>query len=305
VTVALGEVTAHHHVVVYQLGKVASTSIVNSLNKVEGVIADQSHFLGADSLRQIVDMLIDIRRPEYFYEHNLGQFLRNLKLTRAVYEFRAGLREGERLVIISLCRDPLQWLRSSVAQDIKGYLSFFQEVATDRGLSCADEDDMVAQVLPIVLQTITDALIRVGGVDALLAGGKQWHRALPNTENRGLDHHFRSFLSMAMRPFDWYEAHFEKLLDIKLDSLAPIAQNLLYRDIGWSDVYVLRYEDIPVSMPIVAERLGIADRFVLSSDNVSADKDFADAIRKSFRSREAEHLGEVFRESRYSRLFGY
>jgi hypothetical protein len=304
----VGELSAatrtRHHVIVYQVGKVASTSIVNSLKKIEGVAADQSHLLGRHSLHRMVDMLVDVRQPQYFHDHNLGQYVRNLKLTRIVEEFRARQRTGERLVLISLCREPLQWLRSAIAQDIKGHLAFFRDVAAARAIACADDDDMIARTLPVVLGELADSLDRIGGVDALLAG-KQWVRAMPNTGNRPLDHRFRSFLAMSVRPSEWFEAHFEKLLDIRLGDLAPVAENLLHRDTGWCDVYVLRYEDIPASMPVIAERLGIADRFVLSSDNVSASKQFADAIRTSFRTKQAERLGTLFRASRYARTFGY
>lgn len=302
---SVGVKASELYAVVYQFGKVASTSIVNSLNAVPGVTAVQSHFLGTENLKQMVDMFVDVERPLHFYEHNLGQFLKNLQITRNIYEFRAQRRPGEKLVVISLCRDPLDWLRSSIAQDIVGYLPFFKAVAKDRMLDLEDEDAIIEAVLPLILSDLQDGIARVGGIDEFMESGKPWNQAFPHTGNPPLVRDYRRFFALMLRPFEWYEEHFERLLEMNLSVFRPIAPRLLHHDATWCEVFVLRYEDIPVSMPVIANKLGIAGQFRLSQDNVSASKNYAAAIRKGFASEEAVLLSKAFQQTRYSRLFGY
>jgi hypothetical protein len=294
-----------YYAVIYQFGKVASTSIVNSLNDTNKVTAVQSHFLGEKNLKQMVDMFVDVKHPKYFFDHNIGQFLHNLQVTRSIYEFRDGLQKKQRLLIISLSRDPLEWLRSSVSQDIVGYLGFLESVAQKHDIATEDKDSMIERVLPLVLSEMDGALDRVGGVDAFLRDAKPWRKALPASGDDSLDRHFRNFLAMTLRPFEWFETHFESLLGISVTTLAPIAQNLLHRDTGWCDIFVLRYEDMAVSMRVIVERLEVQDGFALSKDNVSADKKFAGAISQAFKSETSCALRARFRDSAYARRFGY
>ena len=62
--------------VVYQYGKVASTSIVKSLNKINDVKAVQTHFLGMCEFIEVLDLVLDPYESEYFTYHRQGQLVR-------------------------------------------------------------------------------------------------------------------------------------------------------------------------------------------------------------------------------------
>ena len=56
-------------VIVYQFGKVASTSLVNALNKCPRIEAHQSHFLGESALQRIIPIAVGRGTSAYFHEH--------------------------------------------------------------------------------------------------------------------------------------------------------------------------------------------------------------------------------------------
>jgi len=290
-----------HVVVVYQHGKVASTSIVNSLNRVKGVRGLQSHFLGRDALRSIVDALIDPSQSDYFQRHRLGQFLTNLEITREIQGFKAGLFPDRSLTIITLTREPLDWFRSSLSQDIMGYLPTLRRCAEARGISADTDEALVRKVLPAILQHLHDRFRSIGGIDAFFVAGRPFRTLFDS-----VDAHYRNGLieiaCVFVRPYSWLEDHLERFLLVRVQNFFQLKPEILWKDLRWAGVYVIRYEDLPKAMRFVASRLELQG-FALGRDNVSDNKLLAREIKAAFASEPALQLRELCQQTAFHRAF--
>jgi len=295
-----------HYVVVYQFGKVASSAIVDSLNRVPGVSAVQSHFLGAEMLQQMLGQLLFPGGEEYFFRHRLGQFVENLRISRELNAFRQGLRAPTRLTLISVVREPLDWLRASLVQDIEGYLPGFAAVGSHWGLAWEDGEGLIRGVLPRLLGTIAERLGAVGGPDAFLSGPLDWSRLIEVTGDSGSDLFLAGVAEMALRPTSWFDVHFPAGVGTTVDELTA-AENGLWRhaDLGWCALYVLRYESIDQGIAaVVADRLGL-EGLRLDWINESGAKPYAGVIAEVCAGPEAAALQAQYRRTRYCRRFGY
>lgn len=288
-------------VVVYQPGKVASTSIVNSLNKIDGIRAVQSHFLGKESLKSIVDSLVDTSQSEYFHRHRVGQFLINLDITREILGFKEGHFPEKKLTIISLVRDPFDWFRSSLSQDIEGYIPMFRRYADSIGISFDSDESLITKSLPNILSHLNEAFDEVGGVDKFFSRNRPFHRMFLNFEKSVRDD-LISISCVFIRPFSWLDDHLLTFLSVDIDSFFEFPPLVLWKDIKWCGVYVLRYEDLPNSMQFVAKRINIDD-FSLRKDNISGKKKFSLKINECFNTKKALSLKKLSVETAYYNRF--
>ena len=104
--------------IVYQMGKVGSTSIVASLNSA-GVSAYQSHFLDTSSFHSAIDKFdLPSSISKEAANHISVQLQRNLILRNKVKQYQTNDPACEdNLGIITLVRDPLNWYFSNLAQN--------------------------------------------------------------------------------------------------------------------------------------------------------------------------------------------
>jgi hypothetical protein len=292
-------------VVVYQFGKVASSAIVDSLNCLPGVSAVQSHFLGAEMLQQMLGQLLYPGGADYFHRHQLGQFVENIRITREINAFRAGLRPDTRLTLISMTREPLDWLRASLVQDLQGYLTGFAALGRHWGLSPDTEDALIRAVLPRLLGTLAARLDEAGGPDAFLAGPLVWSRLIEPTGDTESDLFQESFAAMTLQPVSWFYTHFPAGVGIGIEQADSEEQGLCFHAApGWCELHVLRYERVEEGIRRVAERLGLQG-LQLGRVNESRDKPHAQVIAAVCAGPEAAALRAQYLGSRYCRRFGY
>lgn len=289
--------------VVYQIGKVASTSIVATLNEIENIEAEQSHFFGKDDLLESVHSLVSPDISDYFFGHNMGQFVRNVSLTRRVNAIRAG-RTDERLVVVSLTRDPLDWFRSSVAQDIEGHLVNFKSFLDGKGVDYADDSNAVKIAIARYLNVFSEILEECGGVDKTLKllkvdPEKVFGHRIPKD-----DISTRRFFHNMLRPFNWLEKHFEKTLKLKLNDMTEKDGMLIASD-ETGDFFIFRYEDLRSAMPNFLTILGIENAPKIKKENISKNKKFASEINAAFATPAAANLESQFKKSSFSKQFGY
>ena len=112
-------VAGAHRFIIYQYGKVGSTSLSAALDQLPGAQASATHFLGEKAFREVFDRLLDPRTPQYFFEHESGQLFRNLRIHR---QFLRRDTDPGALTVVSLAREPFDWFRSAFAQDIRQHL---------------------------------------------------------------------------------------------------------------------------------------------------------------------------------------
>lgn len=289
--------------IVYQLGKVASTSLVATLNELEGFEAVQTHFMGGRSLAETVERMVNPEVSDYFFEHQLGQFIENVHLTRRYLSLRAG-RGNQRLVVISMSREPLEWFRSSVVQDIDGHLPRMKEFLDQIGVSYAN-DGAAVQLAMTRLMSIFARILEVhGGVDAvseMLPVDSRVVFAGTPIEN---SHQSKSIFYLMMRPFSWFEKHFEATLQLRLSEMTRDSGVLFHSDTS-GDYFVFRYEDIDRSIPVCLGKLGVSKMPVLQRRNLSKTKYMAEETKIALKSPAARRLQEHFGVSRYCKTFNY
>jgi hypothetical protein len=290
--------------IVYQFGKVASTSLVNTLAKLPSLEVHQSHFLGESALQRIIPIAVDQTTNAYFHEHLRGQLLANVDLTYRMNRVLAG--DGpDKLKVISLSREPLEWLRSGVLQDIAGYRSDLLAFAEDEGLAVEDELETLERALNAVLLRIAAILDAKGGIRDTVeefhnVGGKAMLAPL----GPGIPLIVRKLFFLALRPHTWFEEHFRTCFGIGLEDFECTQRIWILRR-PRADFVLLRYEDLKERFADVAAALELGPVAALQRDNVSRTKPFARTVGDAFASDAAHALRDRLLLSDYAQFFGY
>jgi len=288
-----------HVVIVYQFGKVASTALVKSLNSSDRIEAHQSHFLGDDALKRIVVNATSPNLTPYFRDHMVGQLLANLDLTQKLKQLQTG-KDPRKLTVVSLARDPLDWFRSSIQQDIKGYAPKLVEMSNAGDVTGDAIEAGVAAVLSRILEVLEaqDGLDRV--VERIVSEGG---RVVLN-EAGVTDEFIRTMYLLCLRPLTWFEDHFAKCFGFSLGDI-PEHDRFWLRRGEPSSYVVLRYEDIADTFQPAMEAAGVPFAGEVVQANLSKSKSHAADIRAGFTGPDALRLGQVLRSSEYGRFFGY
>lgn len=292
-----------HFVIVYQFGKVASTSITSSLNKCRGVEAHQSHFLGEDALRRMVSSATDTRLNAYFHRHIVGQFMTNLELT---YKMNSAVSEGApSLTVVSLSREPMDWLRSCIQQDVEGYKDDVIAFARTNDATREADREAFTSGLKEILNEIAELIESKGGVETALKvfldGGAS--ALFEGTHVRGNTIVGR-ICFLFVRPLIWFEEHFRSCFKFGLEEFSKQSEFWLSQRDG-SNFLLLRYEDLTRSLQPALASVGIEFDRALARENVSKDKAYSAEILEAFNSPQAERLKEMTLASNYARFFNY
>ena len=111
-------------VFVFQMGKVGSSAITGALQN-RGIDAVQMHWLGRKTLIGTLEQsLLNVEVEAPLEVHGIEEFNRNIQNTRTLYWYRRHKRrDGNRLKIITLVRDPLDWYWGHLAENFDFYES--------------------------------------------------------------------------------------------------------------------------------------------------------------------------------------
>lgn len=291
-----------HRFIVFQYGKVASTTLVSALGQLEGVEAHQAHFLGPKSFNEMLTRLVTPGIGSYFFEHSLGQLSENIRIYRHLIEPMA---EGERLTVISLSREPFDWFRSAITQDIEGHLQSLSAMLGRRGARTSTPEAILGSGLELVFSLINEAIGVFGSLDALCEG--QRYRRLRSEMRWQSDADFQQFmffLNIFLRPHVWFDSHLDSAFGLKLEDLGRAPWGGLYRDCDWGRLYLLRFEALAEDMAAVMREQGFDAPLDLSPENTSAEKPFRTEINAAFATEAARRLAAGCR-SRTTELLGY
>ena len=111
-------------VIVFQMGKVASSAIVNSVQQY-GLKAYQPHFLTMESFITLLKKFGDPEMTHFAATHILGQIQNNVIIHNRIQKqkrYRYKDEKGSPLVkIISLAREPIGWYLSNLSQNYPEY----------------------------------------------------------------------------------------------------------------------------------------------------------------------------------------
>lgn len=288
--------------IVYQFGKVASTSIVEALNTVPNVEAHQCHFLGEDALRKSISTATDSHLSAYFRKHVVGQLFANLDLTYRVNRIRDGQDPGD-LKIISLSREPMDWLRSCIQQDIEGYreeILAFSERHAPHG-----EAPTIVHGLTHILQCVGDFMDSKGGIDKVISAFRGPEKQTFFADDALADAEIvRRTLMLTLRPLLWFEDHFKTCFKLSLCDFARMEQFWLAERKPITFL-ILRYEDIDRCLVPALTAAKVELTTDLCRANSSQTKPFAAEIQAAFHTTEADTLKAHVLQSDYATFFGY
>jgi hypothetical protein len=292
-----------HDVIVYQMGKVASTSFVAALNQLPGVTAYQSHFIGQDALCQILSNLLDPDINDHFAVHGEGQLVKNIQLTRLINRHRQGDAE-KKLVFFTCSREPIDWFRAQVLQELNGYLPDFFKLSKMQRCEANE-----AQAIRVALDRIEDGIETVlrdrpGNVDEDAFQAYLWHPEKSPLAGDGEDRFLlRKHVATFFRPFRWFDDHIKTNLDIDVFSHARNGSVLEIAG-PFFTLYVYRYEDIATIQDNLFKVLD-AGPARMRKLNVSQDKRHAGIVHDDIAQWKLQPSIKDVYGSRYCRFFDY
>lgn len=290
-----------HRFIIYQYGKVGSTSIVNALNELPASEAYQSHFLGEEAFSETLKRLQDPSIPDYFFNHSCGQLIENLKIYR---HYLRREEDQDKLTMISLAREPFDWFRSCIAQDIEQHLASLKIQLQKKGVSFSSDSDVVKSGMALVFRRLLHALQHFGSVDEL---GTKRRFSLGDILDTADQKDFRSFmffLHMFIRPHVWFSNHFQDLLKINIRDLEPLEHGVFRHQQEWGGIYLMRYEDLTEGFPLLLKDLGYQQNIPLPRENISSRKPFHEELEAAFATDEALELSALC-TSEDTRFLGY
>lgn len=296
----------HTVVVVYQFGKVASTSVVNAINSAPGFHAIQSHILGADSLTKVVPYICDPNTSEYSAQVEFDQLAEAFKTTRMLNLMRAGKGPRKRLVLVTLVREPLSWFRSAILQDLPRYMVLFRGISRSLGLGDPEaEPNALSASFLVAIRWLSQVVERIDDIAWVQWNDGRLRSAIDVVVPEELHHEFLSLFFVMLRPLRWFETHYTPATGISLGEFKPYRRGMWKRDPDWVNAYLIRYEDLNEAYLALRDDLGLPREAVLPRDNVSSSKPYSDLAAQAFASVESDRLRRTLGRCEYANLFGY
>lgn len=288
-------------IIIYQMGKVASSALNHALSQRE-LVVEASHFLGAEEVAKVVGELCLPWMDAHFTYHLSGQLVRNMVLTRKINWFREyGAARGRRLKIITLVRDPLDWYAASFIQDFAGYRDGIEAWRkTCSGLSATVTlPDKVA-----AFQRAVQERLLVSPEELLRWTPGQGNYSQDPGEGEGVA--ALGLLARLMaRPLEWFDINFRPVLDVDVYAQPFDMQR------GWSvingefaDVLVLKFECLSELTDVIGRFAGVED-LEIARRNVTREKTGADDIKAAIRNAYTDELRHAIYATPYCRHFGY
>lgn len=257
-------------IVVYQMGKVGSTSICEALNK-RGLETHQTHFLDFKTFHDAIDRFRSpfLTPPEC--HHISEQLKQNLLLRQDINRRR---HAGETIQIITLVREPFSWYLSNLVQNL-----FAMEQPLRRWLREVhnrENDTLDKADFRLFFEELAQrqaGVIATGDDDLLAACRAGFKSAARNPAQ-----FFYSEVTKLLRPHLWLDTHFHPLTEIDLYDHPFDAQGQRMRvtEQGF-DILLLKFEGLAENAASIGNFCDLDD-FVLVRENISRGKPAEQAV---------------------------
>ena len=291
-------------VIVYQRGKVGSTSIVDALNRA-GATAYQSHFLDTETFRNAIQRFANPQLPEESAHHLSHQLQRNLVLHNKVAKYLSRSGEtGDKLGIVTLVRDPLDWFYSNLAQNIfdirdhvRNWLGF---------VSGSEVGDIGADELILYLEELFACFMR--HVTRMSSDIPEQMRTLfreaASSESGRLYRFFYGQVSNLTRPHFWFDHHWTPLFGIDVQNMDfDDISGRAFHESGNLRFMLIRFENLEGSADAMADFFGLKG-LSLNRLNKTSDKATGNIVREARRRvTYPDGFKELFYTSDYCRKF--
>jgi MoaA/NifB/PqqE/SkfB family radical SAM enzyme len=285
--------------IVYQMGKVGSTSIVASLNSA-GVSAFQSHFLDTPSFHRAIDKFdLPNSISEQAANHLSIQLQRNLILRNKVKQYQTNTppRE-EKLGIITLVRDPLNWYFSNLAQNyyqvetsLRKWLESEQLLAKGQELDIDHIHHLFREVFSCFDKIVPD--MERDHADLI----QDAYKEASKTKEGVLYRFIYGQVAELNRIQFWFDTHFRTVFNHDLLHYTfPHAEGYIKHSIEDFDILLLKFEELDSLHQVIADFCGLSTfkmKFLNESRNKTIGKLVSDA-KKSI------EIPSSFKEKYYS-----
>lgn len=266
-------------VIVYQMGKVGSTSIVHALSKYPDFEVHQAHFLSPKTFRDSIEHLLNENTSDYIFHHQRGQTFSNIGLYRRLFKALNGHRDAESITIISGRRKELDWTRSALIQDFPEYKVVFQEITNllEIGHSMTDRESTEFGFYKTIDLVIA---LRAAGI-AWDEFGRLHFKKIP----KGIDIHswelfqkYKRILNLFSRPYHWFSEQFESLFDLNLNDYENQNGGVIFIEKNNLSIMIYNYDKLNEEFHQITRYLGLEGEVNLPVSNVSEDKEGANLV---------------------------
>lgn len=291
--------------IVYQFGKVGSTSLVKTFNQVPGITAYQSHFLGEDFIHHKVNTLLDPDLLPFFIEHGQAQLIKNIELMRMVNaHFHQGL-EDRYLVIVTLTREPIDWFRSQTVQQLEAYLQDF--LFFSGADNTKEVDEIIIQKAIAEIKNLIKEVLRAGGgfenPQIKFFINKEYLPKLKK-KNPEIEKAFKRQIRAFMRPYFWIDNAVKPLIGLSLSDIKFDKEYFYKINYDWGKYFLFRYEDLDVNFNKIVKQLNISD-INLMNENISSQKLFSKEVKNAFSDWGSDQDLRKLTHCDYVEKFGY
>jgi len=294
-------------VLILQMGKVASLSLDAAI-RAQGFNAFHCHSLSAGLRKRNLDQLFEGPFNDKLIVHTLRlhTFYVALRLLVRWYQ-RHKRRNGEKLKVITLTRDPVAWYTSMFVQRDWQFRPPILQWQRDRlGLPDGETVDAAQAVRDVQaeLQSMIAAIGPLDDIEAAVAAARRLAR------ERWPDHAImESLVETCLTPLFWFDREIRDIFGIDL-----LSEPKLRKD-GWvvvendhARILALRFEELQSNILAVARFLGLSN-LELPMTNVMRDNarlaPILAATQEAFASAPGRAFARSVRQSRYGRALGY
>jgi hypothetical protein len=287
-------------ILVHQMGKVGSTAIAQSLDRV-GVPCLQTHAVGRQALCRSIKFFLnqhtDLNR--IYQEQHL--FRDQLIATKLLERSRAA--NANKLRIITLSREPVDRWFSALLQNYPFHvLSARQFLRSETGKEEEDELECFSYACGRLLAFAQGKVMPLAPQKLFQ---KYWRSRM--VRNPEADFHLKQIGSELILPLTWFITQFERPIGVNLFGV-DVSSGIVVTEQAGARVLLLKHEvlrDNPtMAQKAISEFVDTA--VVLSRSNVSSEKarfDVIQALRARF---EAEfRTSRLVQSSLYCQHFGY
>jgi len=290
-------------VVIFQMGKVASTALGTALRK-QGIKAVQSHIASPDRL----GMKLKIMAAPYLSEavaHTVYQdFHQELRAMYLLSRRRIATGQHEpSLLLITPIRDPLTWYWSHFAQMYTHYNSQLLRYFLDAGGREQDFQPEAAflQMLEQMFHLLDNTPESLDDPESL----PRIQRAATECDPSGT---VSAQANRFLVPLRWFDEDFFPATGIDVYEYPfNVEHGFGQIDAGGFNILLCHYEKLHLLQPQLAQFIG-RPNFKLTRENTSEDKDIpidVKGVLQKGRTLIPERLIQRITSSKYARHFGY
>ena len=290
-------------VLLFQMGKVASTAIAEALRR-EGQEVVQAHIAAPARLQQKFETLTGHVVDDAVAERMYQDYLQELRATFLLARARSvGAGERSPVLVIAPMRDPLSWYWSNFAQDYdhnRGLLRrFHQQHQPASEAFCAESSFW--SVMRQGFEALELTRCAIDSAEAL-------PQLMEEMDARDPSNVVFSQMNRFLMPLRWFDEDF--LPATGVDVYAHEFDRVL--GVGMIEapglrILLIRYENLADHTGRIADFVGVPT-IELHSANVSDDKDLpfdlAQIRERAQRAIPAQLVERIY-ETRYARHFGY